>query len=195
VRKALAGQALTKAELAALPQLRRELRKRLGPDAATGDGDAPPAAAAEGPVVSTLREVGECLGRGERMAQHWKADGMPVRADGRYDVGAIAAWLVREDRTRARSGGSARELREHYEAEYRRLKCELAEIRLRIDRGELIDRAVEQERIVEILREFRSRLLAVPGALAAQLVGLGVLEIKARLEARVSDALESLTRL
>ncbi|MBM4037036.1 MAG: hypothetical protein FJ290_00865 [Planctomycetes bacterium] len=199
VAKAAAGAGLTKAELDSIPRLRERLRERLArEDAEDEESDAAaPTATAEAPgsgVVDRMGEVAARFGRSLRQVQNWKRDGMPVRSGGGYDLAEIAAWL-RERHPGAVGGRGLREEREYWEARYRKLKCELTELQVRIERGELLDREVELARKAEVLREFRARLLAVPSALCNRLVGLSALEIKGALKSRIHDALSELARL
>jgi phage terminase Nu1 subunit (DNA packaging protein) len=196
VAKAAAGTGLTKAELDSIPRLRERLRDRLARADAEDEAEAAeaPRAAAEAPVggvVNTYREVGDHFGRGERAVQNWKADGMPVRPGGGYDLAEIAAWL-REKHPKALGGGSQREKREYFEARYRELKCELLELQVKIERGDLLDRGVEEANTMEIVRNFRDELLSIAPSVAPQLVGLDALTIKSVLDARLRDSLGNL---
>lgn len=83
------------------------------------------------------------------------------------------------------------------EAKLRKLaaEAELAELELAKERGQVIPIAVHGDRLARILERVRARLIAMPGTLAPQLVGLETArEAQARVEVVIGEVLTELAR-
>lgn len=182
------GKNLTAAEIKRFDQLQAELQGIEGLNLPEG-------------VVRTAKEVAEHFGRTVRTIRHWAGRGMPQLPNG-YDLKAIEAWAVREGLVNGPAGGegprdpdgaggngdgSVFRDKNFYETELKRVQSELKELELAKQQGKLIPvEDVEAGRVARITAVKRA-LLAIPRALAPQLVGLEAREIEALLMERMRD--------
>jgi len=81
----------------------------------------------------------------------------------------------------------AREAKEREEALYRRIKREREELKLRQERGELIERTEVERMLAQRVTVLKRRLLALADQLPPQLEGLEPRQMKAIIKQRVED--------
>jgi len=166
----------------------RSLRAMLVSKAAQEDADR--AAPGQGEVLTTLMAVAKAMGVTERTVRNWRKSGMPVRSDGRFDLGAIRTWRARGGK--GLSGAHYRRERDKWEAKYREIKARLATLELKQRTGQLLPRERVEGKRVRQIQATKQALLAVPAAVAPQLVGLDPREIQALLRDRITDAISRL---
>lgn len=145
-------------------------------------------------IARNYEEVAAHFGRTKRSIVNWGKKGMPALPSGYYDLEAIAQWAFREGLIPEIPGASSSPDPEagglgkaHYEIELRRLQAELKRIELDKEMGKLIPlEEVEAGRVARVMAIKRG-LLAVPRAMAPQLVGLEAREIEALLQEKVRE--------
>ena len=121
----------------------------------------------------TQAEVARAFGVQPRTVRNWVEAGMPRRADGTYDIVAIATWRVenraRREDARAPEGEHSRDW---YETEYRKVKTEHEQLKLDVALGKLLLREeVDKGRVARVLAVKRA-LLRLPKAVAQPLADL-----------------------
>jgi len=164
----------------------RSLRAMLVSKAAQEEADRAAPTPAE--VVTTLMAVAKAMGVTERTVRNWRKSGMPVCPDGKYDLRAIRTW--RDERAgKGLTGAHYRRQRDRWEAKFREVKAKLADLELKQKTGELVSRERVERRRVAQIQATKQALLAVPAAVAPQLVGLDPREIQALLRDRITDAI------
>lgn len=153
------------------------------------------------PKTIPLKEFADDHGLTLRRIQQWIAEGMPYRevSGARRVVRADAnRWVREREREQEREtvmkaiAPSSLE-----EAEKRKAiaDAQLAELKLERERGNLIPLALHGERLARILERVRARLVAIPGKVAPQLIGVETAPAaQALVNDAVSEALEELSR-
>lgn len=145
----------------------------------------------EGPVqpgiVENQEQVAKAFGVSARTVRHWIKDNMPVTKDGRYDLKEIQAW--RFIKGKRRDSGQKKNL-DNWEAKYREFKAKTAEIEYRKKLGELIPRADVERGLVQIIIAVKRAFLALPRAMAPQLMGLEPRQIEALLNVRIKEIIK-----
>lgn len=144
----------------------------------------------EGPIppgiVENQDQVAKAFGISARTVRHWIKDGMPVTKEGRYDVKEIQAWRF----IHAKKRGNQKKNQENWEAKYREFKAKTAEIEYRKRLGELIPRTDVEKGLVQIIIAVKRAFLALPRAMAPQLMGLEPRQIEALLTVRIKEIIK-----
>ena len=137
-------------------------------------------------VVKTMEEVAKVMDVSYRTVQRWKKDGMPVTADGFYDLDAIRVWHDE----RGITDGEETEGKAYWEEKIRKYKASLLELDLKKATGELVSREeVERGRITRIIAVKRT-LLALPTRLAPVLSMQEPREIEAVLYESIAEIID-----
>jgi phage terminase Nu1 subunit (DNA packaging protein) len=140
----------------------------------------------EATVVKTMEEVGKVMDVSERTVQRWKKDGMPVTAEGYYDLDAIKAWHD----GRGIVDGEETEGKAYWDEKIRKYRATLLELDLKKATGELVSREeVERGRIARIIAVKRS-FLALPTRLAPVLAMKEPREIETLLYEAVAEIID-----
>ena len=137
-------------------------------------------------VVKTMEEVAKVMDVSYRTVQRWKKDGMPVTADGFYDLDAIRIWHDE----RGIIDGEETEGKAYWEEKIRKYKATLLELDLRKATGEVISsEEVDRGRITRIIAIKRS-FLALPTRLAPALAMQEPREIEAILYEAIAEIID-----
>ena len=182
------GRPLTKGEAERLDGYKRALETAAGKNLPAN-------------MVRTAKEVAEFFGRHIRTIRNWTGRGMPQQPDC-YDLEAIEKWaatqgLISESKFRAPAfagpGGddsetvSLKDRRAQLEVEIKELDHEKKQLELDVARGKYVTveeiNASDRAKVTAVKRA----LLAIPRAMAPQLVGLEAREIEALLMDRMRD--------
>ena len=191
-KKARKGR-LTAADAKAMEILKGQLQERRGQLEAE-------ARLAGRRIVKGAGALGEAVGVSERTIFRWIRAGMPytpASAGGEpslFDLDQVEAWRIEErgaDPTDDEEGNGAdddgvptdaKSRLLHYNAEFRRVKSELATMELRVKRGQLVEAGeVERESVQKIVATKRA-LLGVPNKVA-----MGIVELLGAESSRVRD--------
>ena len=124
--------------------------------------------------------------------QRFTQYGMPKAAHGKYDLASCASWYIarlRRELDDERTKGGNLEFEQTRET---RAKADIAELKAAQMRRELIPIDIYRQRVSAHHSVVRQNILALPGQIAPQLEGLARSEIKARLDKRIKDLLNSL---
>jgi phage terminase Nu1 subunit (DNA packaging protein) len=133
-----------------------------------------------------MEEVGKVMDVSERTVQRWKKDGMPVTAEGYYDLDAIKAWHD----GRGIVDGEETEGKAYWDEKIRKYRATLLELDLKKATGELVSREeVERGRIARIIAVKRS-FLALPTRLAPVLAMKEPREIETLLYEAVAEIID-----
>jgi hypothetical protein len=134
------------------------------------------------PKALTVTALAEGLKLSRRQVKRLLALGMPATS-----VGSALAWRVEREHARTETAAAKAEAL----LRWRRARRQLAELELRVAKGDLVDRAEVRQLMGARVLECKKRLLAVP-RLAPQLVGKSREEIRRRLRAAFEYALQPL---
>ena len=126
-----------------------------------------------------------------RTIRDWKKKGMPMTPDGRYDPVEIERWRFRYFELKEKEDIPPEETKEHWEKEWKKAKAQLAEIDLRIRKGELLEIDVVENGRVNRILTIKTELLSLPNHVAPSLVGLTVKQVKNLLEARINECIRT----
>lgn len=142
-------------------------------------------------IVPTQEEVAEAFKVSVRTVAYWARDGMPVTEDEQYDIREITAWRMmlqgRGGKKKNPDTGDPDTV--DWETEYRKFKALLIEIDYEKALGDVIPREdVEKGRVARILAVKRA-LIALPRALAPQLIGSDPREIEAIIMDRIREVI------
>lgn len=145
-------------------------------------------------TVESMDEVAKAFDlKTVRTVQRWKKDGMPCKGD-RYDLMAINAWKIGKKLKKSGKGDSDLNGDGFWSNEYRRYKALNEELRYRENLGQLIPRADVEKLGVQKVIQIRRALLALPRAVAPQLVGLEARESEALLAEKLKEIIAGFTR-
>lgn len=137
-------------------------------------------------VVTTMEEVAKVMDVSYRTVQRWKKDGMPVTAEGFYDLDQIKAW--HDDR--GINENEEIEGKAYWEEKIRKYKATLLELDLKKAIGELVSKEeVEKGRIARIIAVKRS-FLAIPTRLAPVLAMKEPREIESVLYEAIAEIID-----
>lgn len=144
----------------------------------------------------TLRETAGFLGKDIRTLQRWISEGCPGRLRGWYDGEAIQQW-GQENKGDPRGPNGGTEDGEgvglrlkRAQAREREARAELAELQLKIERGELVNKDEIKEWDLARIAVVKRGLLSMPRSIARSLIGLSDREIEHALMRRARDLLE-----
>jgi phage terminase Nu1 subunit (DNA packaging protein) len=130
--------------------------------------------------VDTLGKVAKKFGVTIKAVEKWKAQGMPTRSDGFYDIEIIKNW--KQDRIDKITGA-----RSAWDQDYRKWKAKSEELDYRKKIGELISRKEVEEGRVARIHIVKRAFLALPREVAARLSGLEPREIEVVLRERIKN--------
>jgi len=135
-------------------------------------------------VVKTADEVAEVMDVSERTIYRWRNEGMPVTADGFYDLEKIRLWVEEREKAENESG------KIFWEAKIRKYKATLLEIDLKKAQNELVSREeVERDEVARIVAVKRS-FLALPTRMAPILAMKEPREIEALLYEAIGEIID-----
>lgn len=121
----------------------------------------------------------DLVGCGDSTFDRWRANGLPQRSDGRFDLGEVMRWLWarwRDAEKPAASEDSAVAM-----AQYRKLRAALEAIKLQKARGELISRETITAEWAKRAFSVSRRFLVLPRQIAGAVTASP--EIRAAIEA------------
>ncbi|HEV7434345.1 MAG TPA: terminase small subunit [Pseudorhizobium sp.] len=121
-------------------------------------------------------DLADIFGVTDTTIRAWERDGMPVIAKGSrglpdaYDTAACIEWRLAQVLARVPAEQPGDVVSED-EARRRKIYAEaqLAELKLDVERGELVEISAVGEEVDAVFSQVRARLLAIPGALALAL--------------------------
>ncbi len=122
-------------------------------------------------IVGTQRELALQLDKGEGTIVRWKKEGMPVEADGSFDVIRIAAWDKARKDTSARARERAADELEYWTSELKRFQAMKAEIELHELEGKLVDKAEVETNFAQWAAALSKRFMELGRRMAQELVG------------------------
>jgi phage terminase Nu1 subunit (DNA packaging protein) len=130
-----------------------------------------------------------------RRVQQLVEEGLPRVTRGKYDVDHVLDWYIAKlQRELAGDGsepGSANYLQE--QARDRAAAADLKELKLAIQRGELVAIADVEKQMGDLAASTKARLLAVPARLAPDLIGeTSRVMLQAKIEKGIKEALQLL---
>lgn len=136
-------------------------------------------------------ELAELLGITRQSVDNWLADGAPpARSNGKWPVNDWRAWMSANGKksTKAEKGEAALS-KTALEARRLLLMNEKLEFEIAVLKGGYTKDEDVQKQAVEMYTELKKVLLALPDALAPQVVGVSVPEAAKRLREAIDDAL------
>jgi len=151
----------------------------------------------------TRVQLAQILQKDARTIARWLEDGLPVAVKGRggrpskYDLADCVPWVIeRELQIRsADTGGTESPLSPQAErAKLDHARRQELELKLRVRNGELVEVESIQAEYADIAVAVKSRLRAIPDAVADQIAGRPAAAIKALLSSKIDDALHELAR-
>ena len=148
----------------------------------------------------TRSQFAAMMGVNPRTVTKWAEDQMPCAFHGRggqssrFSVPDCVKWYIARE-VQARTGGGGDDISPAAElAKLNRKRTEELELRLQVRRGQLVEASAVVHEYVDLAIAVKSRIRAVPDAVADQLAGLTPQEIKRLLLAKLDDALRELAR-
>ncbi len=141
-------------------------------------------------VVKNRDEVAKVFHVSVRTVHNWVRDGMPVTAEGNYNIIAVREWRAARKEVKE---GKGKGKKENWEDKLRKYRAQRAKLELRQLEGKLISLSeVEAGRIARIIAVKRA-LLALPKAIAPVIAGMGPREVQAYLTERIRDVILKFT--
>jgi phage terminase Nu1 subunit (DNA packaging protein) len=137
-------------------------------------------------TVDSQEKVAKVFGVHVRTVARWVKNGMPVTAQGKYDLLEVRAWRTLKHQKKGAAGGKKNQ-EEFWDAKFREYKAKLAEISLKKSLGELIPRETVERDLVQISLTVKRAFLALPRQVAPQLAGLDPRQIEALLSIRINE--------
>lgn len=135
-------------------------------------------------IIKTQEDLAKALKTTTRTIRRYVRDGMPRTKLGYYDLAEIQKWCLEKNKGDSKPD---KKNANEWDVEYRKTKALLADLQYREAIGELLPKEeVEKGRVARVLAIKRA-FLALPRAVAPQLVGLEPREIEAFLMERVRD--------
>lgn len=151
-------------------------------------------------ALVTRQQLAKVFKRDTRTIARWLEDAMPCAVKGRggkpsmYSIPDCVEWLVQRE-IRAHTSEDGPVLSPAIEqARLNQKRTEELELKLKVRRGELVEKAAIIDEYVDLAVAVKSRIRAVPDAIADQLVGLSPGAIKHLLLALLDEALQELAR-
>jgi len=169
------------------------------------DEDAAVEVAADGPtapMLLTRRELAVLFSRDSRTIARWLEDGLPVAAAGKgrrpakYDAAACVQWVIQREIASVAGTGEGLSPQQERGMLDRKRREEL-ELKLRVRRGELVERETVEGEFAGCATATKARLRRVPAAVADRVVSTareGAHAVKALLLAEIDEALLELAR-
>lgn len=155
-------------------------------------------AVADGKPTETARawakdqvELATLLGVERKTIQRWRKEGAPkAESDGRLNVEAWRAWM----KANGKKGSEDDKTPSKVQLEAKRLLLmnEKLEHEISILKGDYTRNSDVEADVRAMVLEAKKILLAMPAALAPQVVGLSVPEAEKRIRAAIDDSLEQL---
>jgi hypothetical protein len=150
--------------------------------------------------IVNIKQLGDVVNLKERRLYMLRHEGMPQIAPGRYDLGACCRWYVRflqrkileRDQPKEESATAAAGVTRH---KILSIEVEMKQIELAEKRERLVTVEKVQKDIAAIIFEIRTRFLALPPRLAAEVLGetdLAIMQV--RLDRSLKGALEALSQ-
>lgn len=147
----------------------------------------------------TRSELAEAFQINPGVITRWQQDGLPVAQRGgpargsKYDLAACLAWWQQKQLGKFSAGNGQAISLEVERAKLARAQTEKAELDAQARKGQLLAAEEVREAWTAIMTAVKSKLLAIPRALAPQLVNItDAAVIEARLRAKVHEALSEL---
>lgn len=138
-----------------------------------------------------------------RRVERWRQEGMPRKGKLGYSVARIEAWRKKRYQETGRPGKKdaatavtdPRKNLLEAQARVQAAKAELSELRLQVERGNLVSVEAVKKRDLARIAVVKNGLLALPKAVAHEITGLGPKEIEAALARRVRELLHKFSRM
>lgn len=145
------------------------------------------------PKVNSIVDLARILGVAARTIRGWKtATDCPIAdASGRYDVGEWMEWAAKRGKETPPQGPTTKQ---EWEIERIRRQVEAMDLDLKIQRGEFVSIEDVKRWASECAGAFRVDMLAIPGKLAPQVVGLTIPEAELRIRNEITEALRHMSR-
>lgn len=149
-------------------------------------------------VVESQKALAAALGKTAGTISQWIKRGMPVRGDGKFEVEIVQAWAdANIKRGRPFEHDDRRKLaRESLEAQtrYRQEKALLAKLDRQAREGELVERELVENILVQRASLFRKSALGLGRRLALELAGMDAARIQERIDQEVRGLLEEVSK-
>lgn len=153
-----------------------------------------------GLALVTRRQLAQVFGKDNRTIARWLEDGMPCATPGRggqssmFSIPACVQWYIARE-LQIRGAEEADAVSPSVSLSRLNAKrTEELELKLQVRRGQLVEAEAVAHEFADLAVAVKSRIRAVPDAVADQLVGLSPAEVKRLLLAKLDDALRELAR-
>jgi phage terminase Nu1 subunit (DNA packaging protein) len=144
--------------------------------------------------LADVWRVAEEFGCSDRQVQKFVSTGMPKAGHGKYDLLECWKWYALKLKTELEE--TKQDVSQHSleweQTRETKAKADIAELKAAQMRRELIPIDLYRQRVSAHHSVVRQNMLALPGQLASQLEGLARIEIKARMDKKIKDLLNSL---
>ncbi|MCX5701687.1 MAG: hypothetical protein NTW64_01750 [Candidatus Omnitrophica bacterium] len=138
-------------------------------------------------IVETQKSVGKAFQVNYKTVGRWKKAGMPWES-GKYNLAQIKEWLLtKEEKKQNHNKGK----NDFWDTSFREFKARLMKIEYEVRVGELIEEKDVLEAFVQRIIAVKRGLLALPRALAPQLVGLEMRQIENALRSSVEGLIKN----
>jgi len=137
-------------------------------------------------IIKTQEELAKIFGISPRTVRYWEKEGLPKTRQGYFNISDVQEWRNNHDKRRVKK----QKEEDKDEAKYRKFKALLAELEYKRKTKQLVPVAEVEKNNIDKILTIKTRLLALPNAVAPQVVGLEAKEISEILRKRIEEIID-----